>query len=214
MAKKTAEIVEEKTNIVRIEDTTLDENQLSDQLYNSAGLDPIVDAGIKDYEHKIQLENKVINKIFGIRESDIRGYGASVAKRVALAIYTLLNKQYGGKVGDMRSYIMSLEEERDRANTRYDDLMGRVIGTLGDEYKELRTDSVAFIEKLTREQKTILRYLQQGAKSEKELKKVTGIPVIIPIITALTQLEFITNELEFTPQGEIIATLLNMVPNL
>jgi len=32
---------------------------------------------------------------------------------------------------------------------RYDELMGRVIGILGDEYKELRTDSKEFIEKLT-----------------------------------------------------------------
>ena len=45
---------------------------------------------------------------------------------------------------------MSLEDERNHANTRYDDLMGRVIGILGDEYKELRTDSKEFIEKLTK----------------------------------------------------------------
>ena len=50
----------------------------------------------------------------------------------------------------MKSYIMSLEEERDHANRRYDDLMGRVIGILSDEYKDLRTDSQEFIEKLTK----------------------------------------------------------------
>jgi len=72
-----------------------------------------------------------------------------VAKRVAFAVYALLNKQYGGKVGDLRSYIMTLEDERNRANTRYDELMGRVVGILGDEYKELRTDSKEFMERLT-----------------------------------------------------------------
>jgi chromosome segregation ATPase len=113
-------------------------------------LDPIVDAGIKDYDKKIEQENKLINKVFGARGSDVRGYGESVARRVSFAIYSLLNKQYGGKVGNLRSYIMSLEEERDHANRRYDDLMGRVIGILGDEYKELRTDSKEFIEKLTK----------------------------------------------------------------
>ncbi|MFC1987041.1 hypothetical protein ACFLVH_00600 [Chloroflexota bacterium] len=150
MKKKNSDFVEETTSLAKIEDTTLDEVQLSEQLYYSGGLDPIVDAGIKDYDTKRQQENKLIDKVFGIRESDIRGYGESVAKRVAFAIYGLLNKQYGGKVGDMRSYIMSLEDERNRANTRYDDLMGRVIGILGDEYKELRTDSKEFMEKLTK----------------------------------------------------------------
>jgi chromosome segregation ATPase len=84
---------------------------------------------------------------------DIKGYGEAVAKRVAFAVYALLNKQYGGKVGDLRSYIMTLQEERDRAIARYDQLMGRVVGILGEEYKELRTDSKAFMEKLT----TVLR---------------------------------------------------------
>ncbi|MFC1864270.1 hypothetical protein ACFLYG_00365 [Chloroflexota bacterium] len=150
MEEKTSGFGEETTSIVKIGDMTLDETQLAEQLYNSAGLDPIVDAGIKDYDKKIEQENKLINKVFGARGSDIRGYGESVARRVAFAVYGLLNKQYGGKVGDLRSYMLSLEEERDHANRRYDDLMGRVIGILGDEYKELRTDSKEFIEKLTK----------------------------------------------------------------
>ena len=150
MEEKTPDYEEETTSIVKIEEMALDEIQLAEQLYHSGGLDPIVDAGIRDYDKKIQKENKLINKVLGIRESDIRGYGESVAKRVAFAVYSLLNKQYGGKVGDMREYIMSLEEERNRANMRYDDLMGRVIGILGDEYKELRTDSKEYIEKLTK----------------------------------------------------------------
>ena len=140
---------EKTTSIVKIEKMSLDEEQLAEQLYNSAGLDPVVDAGLKDYDKRLQKESKLLNKVLGPRGTDIRGYGETVAKRVAFAVYALLNKQYGGKVGDLRSYMMSLEEDRDRANTRYDDLMGRVIGILGDEYKELRTDSKEFIEKLT-----------------------------------------------------------------
>jgi len=72
-----------------------------------------------------------------------------VAKRVALAVYGMMNKQYGGQMGDLRSYIMTLEDERNRANDRYDDLMSRVVGILGEEYKDLRTDSNTFMEKLT-----------------------------------------------------------------
>ena len=150
MEETTSDFEEQTTSIVKIEDMTLDETQLAEQLYNSAGLGPIVEAGIKDYDKKIQQENKLINKVFGLRGSDITGYGESVARRVAFAVYSLLNKQYGGKMGDLRSYVMSLEDDRDRANIRYDDLMGRVIGILGDEYKELRTDSKEFIEKLTK----------------------------------------------------------------
>ena len=109
----------------------------------------MVDAGLKDYDKRLQQENKLISKVLGPRGSDIKGYGETVAKRVAFATYALLNKQYGGKVGDLRSYIMTLQDERDRANTKYDELLGRVVGILGDEYKELRTDSKAFMERLT-----------------------------------------------------------------
>jgi DNA repair exonuclease SbcCD ATPase subunit len=140
---------EETTSIVRIEEMRLEETQVAEQLYNSAGLGPVVEAGIKDYDKRLQREDKLLSKVLGPRGSDIRGYGEAVAKRVAFAIYALLNKQYGGKVGDLRSYIMTLEEERDRANSRYDDLMGRVVGILGEEYKELRTDSKVFMERLT-----------------------------------------------------------------
>jgi hypothetical protein len=150
MDEKNSDFGVETTSLVKIEDMTLDEAQLAEQLYNSAGLNSIVDAGIKDYDKKIEQENKLINKVFGTRGSDIKGYGESVALRVSFAVYNLLNKQYGGKVGNLRSYVMSLEEDRDHANRRYDDLMGRVIGILGDEYKELRTDSKEFIEKLTK----------------------------------------------------------------
>ena len=109
----------------------------------------MVEAGLKDYDKELRKEDKLISKVFGARSSDIRSYGEAVAKRVAFAVYTLLNKQYGGKVGDLRSYIMTLQEERDRANVRYDELMGRVVGILGEEYKDLRTDSKEFMERLT-----------------------------------------------------------------
>lgn len=149
MEEEKSDLEEQTTSIVKIEEVSLDEAQLGEQLYNSAGLDPVVDAGLKDYDKRLQKEDKLISKVFGPRGSDIKGYGDAVARRVAYAVYALLNKQYGGKVGDLRSYIMALEEERNRANDKYDELMGRVVGILGDEYKELRTDSKEFMEKLT-----------------------------------------------------------------
>lgn len=149
MEEEKSEFEEETTSMVNMDEMNLEESQMAEQLYNSAGLDPVVDAGLKDYDKQLQKEDKIISKVFGVRGSDIRGYGQSVARRVAFAVYALLNRQYGGKVGDLRSYIMTLEEERDRANARYDELMGRVVGILGEEYKSLRTDSREFMERLT-----------------------------------------------------------------
>jgi len=149
MEENMSDIKEETTDIVKFEEMSLEEAQLAEQLYHNAGLDPVVDAGLKDYDKHLQQEDKFINRVLGPRGSDIRGYGEAVAKRVAFAVYALLNKQYGGRVGDLRSYIMTLEEERNRANDKYDELMGKVVGILGNEYRDLRTDSAAFMEKLT-----------------------------------------------------------------
>ena len=52
-------------------------------------------------------------------------------------------------MGNLKEYLNKLEDDRDRANIRYDELMGRVVGILGDEYKDLRTDSNQFMDKLT-----------------------------------------------------------------
>jgi len=149
MEDKNSDFQEDTTSIVTTEDMKLEDTQMAEQLYNSAGLGPVVDAGLKDYNENLQQENKLLNKVLGPRGSDIKGYWEAVAKRVAFAVYGLLNRQYGGKMGDLRSYIMALEDERNRANVRYDELMGKVVGILGSEYQSLRTDSNAFMEKLT-----------------------------------------------------------------
>ncbi|MCD6599792.1 MAG: hypothetical protein J7L19_04415 [Dehalococcoidia bacterium] len=139
----------ERTNIMKAGEMPLEDRQLAEQLYNSAGLGPMVDAGLKDYDKRLPQEDKLINRMLGPRTTDMKAYGAAVAKRVAFAVYTLLNKQYGGKVGDLRSHIMALEEQRDRAKANYDELMGRVVGILGSEYRDLRIDSNALMAKLT-----------------------------------------------------------------
>lgn len=148
MNNHAAVVKEENTCMTRTDEMTLDESQLAEQLYNSAGLGPVVEAGLKDYDRQLHQEDKLLNKVFGTRASDIRSYGEAVAKRVAFATYALLNREYGGKVGNLRSYIMTLQEERDRANSRYDELMGRVLGILGEEYRDLRIDSKELMERL------------------------------------------------------------------
>lgn len=167
-----------------MDEPRLEDTQLAEQLYNSAGLHPVVEAGLKDYDKRLQKEDKVINKVLGPRASDIKGYGEAVAKRVALAVYAMLNRQYGGRVGDLRSYIMNLEDERNRANTRYDDLMGRVVGILGEEYKDLRTDSNTFMEKLTTVLGDDLKQsrLDQGVLAEK-LADIDGLRLQVRSLT-------------------------------
>jgi len=139
----------ERTDIMKAGEMSLEDRQLAEQLYNSAGLDPMVDAGLKDYDKRLPQEDKLLNRVFGQRTTDMKAYGGAVAKRVAFAVYTLLNRQYGGKVGDLRSHILALEEQRDRAKANYDELMGRVVGILGSEYRDLRIDSNALMGKLT-----------------------------------------------------------------
>ena len=69
----------EEKQLIKIEEMSLEETQLAEQLYNSAGLDPVVDAGLKDYDKRLQQENKLISKMLGPRGSDIRGSGEAVA---------------------------------------------------------------------------------------------------------------------------------------
>ena len=166
MEKGNSELEKQTSSLVQTEEMGLEETQMAEQLYNSAGLDPVVDAGLEDYDQYLQKENKIINKVFGVRGSDIRGYGKSVAKRVAFATYTLMNRQYGGKVGDLKTYIKNLEDDRERANAKYDELMGRVVGILGDEHKDLRSDSREFMENLT---EILGRDLKESRVDKKEL---------------------------------------------
>ena len=77
------------TSIAIKEDIKPEEKRLAEQLYYSAGLDPVVDDGLSDYHKLIQSENKFLNKMLGTRESDIRGYGEAVAKRVEPLRYGL-----------------------------------------------------------------------------------------------------------------------------
>mgnify|MGYP001116853537 CR=1 FL=1 len=63
---------------------------------------------LKDYDKHLQQEDKVLTRVFGPRGSDIKGYGEAVDKRGALAVYAQLNRQYGGRMGDLRAYIMNL----------------------------------------------------------------------------------------------------------
>ncbi|MCF2141979.1 MAG: hypothetical protein K9W44_18160 [Candidatus Lokiarchaeota archaeon] len=56
--------------------------------------------------------------------------------------------------------------------------------------------------------------IESGIRDNSKLEKVTKIPLIIQVITALKRNELITDTNELTEQGEIIATLLSLIPDI
>ncbi len=51
--------IQQESQLIKIETMSLEETQLSEQLYHSAGLDPVVEAGLKDYDKSLLREDKV-----------------------------------------------------------------------------------------------------------------------------------------------------------
>ena len=52
----------QEKQLLRIDEMSLEESQLAEQLYNNAGLDPVIDAGLKDHDERMQVENRFLNK--------------------------------------------------------------------------------------------------------------------------------------------------------
>lgn len=123
--------------------------------------------------------------------------------------------EYSFKVREM---IMSMAQygkrEVDTFNAINELRKDEIVFAVNTQTLSLAEEFRPMISKLTNEQKSVLRNIQNGVKTEKELLKATNIPVIIPVITKLEHFELVTNDLQLTPNGEIIATLLNMIPNL
>lgn len=76
---------------MKIDGMSLENRALAEQLYNSAGLDPLVDAELKDYDRRLPQEDKLINRVLGPRTSDMQAYGGAMTRGVAFAIYTMLS---------------------------------------------------------------------------------------------------------------------------
>lgn len=146
----------EKRELIKIEEMSLEEKQRAAQLYHGVGLEAVVDTTLEEDRKRRKEKATWIDKAIGGLPIDPKEYGKEVAQNAALATYHYLSKEYGGRVGDLRAYLMQLEEERERAiaqrdqaNARYDDLVAKGIGALAEGYKDLRIDSKEFMEKLT-----------------------------------------------------------------
>ncbi|QEE16527.1 carbohydrate porin [Promethearchaeum syntrophicum] len=71
------------------------------------------------------------------------------------------------------------------------------------------------IDPLTHSERLVLKELyKSGPLSEKHLKKNTKIAIVVPIITSLLSKELINEGNSLTEMGEVIATLLNLMPDI
>ncbi len=71
------------------------------------------------------------------------------------------------------------------------------------------------IDPLTKDERLVLKEIyKNGPQDEKHLKKMTKIAVVVPIITSLHSKEMINEENSLTEIGEVIATLLNLMPDI
>ncbi|MHA1766124.1 MAG: hypothetical protein ACTSVK_07665, partial [Promethearchaeota archaeon] len=71
------------------------------------------------------------------------------------------------------------------------------------------------IDPLTKDERLILREIyKKGPLDEKHLKKNTKIAIVVPILTSLRSKEMIKEDNNLTEIGEVIATLLNLIPDI
>ncbi|MHA1510424.1 MAG: hypothetical protein ACTSRX_01745, partial [Promethearchaeota archaeon] len=71
------------------------------------------------------------------------------------------------------------------------------------------------IDPLTKDERSILKEIyRSGPVGEKHLKRNTKIAVVVPIITSLHSKEMINEDNSLTEIGEVIATLLNLMPDI
>ncbi len=71
------------------------------------------------------------------------------------------------------------------------------------------------IDPLSKDERLVLKEIyKNGPLDEKHLKKNTKIAIVVPIITSLHSKEMINEDNSLTEIGEVIATLLNLMPDI
>lgn len=89
-----------------------------------------------------------------------------------------------------------------------------VVFAVNPRTKALAEKFKPFIQQLSKEERLVLKTIEEGIKNQKDLENKTKILVVIPSILRLQQLELIDEHLNLTENGEIIVTLINMIPDL
>jgi hypothetical protein len=109
---------------------------------------------------------------------------------------------YGKKEVDTFNVIEKLRDEQ-------------VIFAVNPRTQYLIEQFKPMIDPLTKDERLILKEIYtNGQQDEKQLKKNTKIGIVVPILTSLIAKEFIDEDNILTEIGEVIATLLNLMPDI
>ncbi|WP_457558035.1 hypothetical protein [Candidatus Harpocratesius sp.] len=157
------------------------------------------------YEHRL-AQSKVSLYSRGLKRKSIK----------MLIIQEAVNKfNYSFKVREMIIALTAYgKKDVDTFNAINELRNDGVVFAINSRTRQLIEQFKPLIQPLTKEQRQTLIAIESGIYDNNKLEKVTKIPLIIPVITALKRHELITDTNELTEQGEIIATLLTLIPDI
>ena len=135
-----------KVEEVALEKMSLEQKQRAEWLYHQLGLEPVVNKLLKEFPGSLAGVDRVADKVFG--PYDIKGRADAVAKVTALVTYAALSEQYNKELGNLQSQMTSLEGERERIRTNYDNLVEKVADVVGGDYDELKANYSELVERL------------------------------------------------------------------
>ncbi|MFC1893391.1 hypothetical protein ACFLYR_05110 [Chloroflexota bacterium] len=144
---------------------SLEQKRRAEQLYHELGLDSVVNKVLTDFPSSLSGMDRVIDKIFGVY--DIKGRAEAVARLTALITHTALSEECHKKARQLEAQITSLEGERDKIRTNYDDIVHKVADIVGGNYNELKAnyyelvDKLAIVEDLRSQMATLRRTLKK-----------------------------------------------------
>ena len=135
-----------KIEEIGLEEMSLEQKQRAERLYHELGLDPVVDRVLKEFPKSLSGMDRVTDKILG--PYDIKGRADAVAKVTALVTYAMVSEHYNKEVGNLESHITTVEGERDKTRTNYDNLVEKVAEGVGGDYEELKANYGQLVERL------------------------------------------------------------------
>jgi hypothetical protein len=138
----------------------LKQERLAEQLYNELGLDPVVNRVLRDFPNSLPATERILDKIFG--PYDIKGRAKAVAALTAVIASNALAEEYGDEVAKLGDQIISLEIERDRVRSSYENMIQKVNHLLKGDHGEL--------ERLELEKQVFVNDLKQLKSNYEELR--------------------------------------------
>ena len=90
----------------------------------------------------------------------------------------------------------------------------QIVFAVNPRTDELIQQFKPFIDSLSKDEKIVLVEITKGSISTRKIEKATGIMSVIPILAKLHRKELINQDNSLTEQGEILATLINLIPEL